>query len=213
MKRINEQFDRFLERKNLFVEAAPKRSGIVFFLMISVAIQSVVAAVPALVGSLPRNAGFYLGLIMIISVSIVLRTVASASLIMITVRTSRGAERRSTFRGMMVTSLYCQLILLTGKAAAVCVSLVQHSAGLTEHFSVIRFIDLSLISEMLGWTVPEPIGRADIFTVVFIAALTRIHRSWGDVPFSIAVVASTANWLIIGAVQRSVLELPKMIWS
>lgn len=105
------------------------------------------------------------------------------------------------------------MILLIGKIAAVCISLLQYSLGIVDRFTVIRFIDLSRIADRFGWPVPESIGRADIFTVLFIAVLARVIRSESGVPRTAAAAGALANWLLIGAVQRLVIELPKMVWS
>ncbi|MBP6672981.1 MAG: hypothetical protein KA247_07515 [Bacteroidetes bacterium] len=172
-----------------------------------------IAVVPALMSATTRNAGFYLGVFIIMSVAIILRTLASAVLLHVFFGRAAASEKRMTFQWMMSISLYCQNILLIGKIAAVGISLLQYSTGMVDRFSVIRFIDLARIGERFGWPVPESIGRADIFSVLFIAVLARVIRSESGVSRTAAAAVAVANWLLIGAVQRLVIELPKMVWS
>ncbi len=182
-------------------------------MMICIVIQSLLAAVPAIISSIPRNGSFYLGIFIIMSVAIILRTLASAVLLHVFFGRAAASEKRMTFQWMMSISLYCQMILLIGKIAAVGISLLQYSTGMVDRFSVIRFIDLARIGERFGWPVPESIGRADIFTVLFIAVVARVIRSESGVSRTAAAAVAVANWLLIGAVQRLVIELPKMVWS
>ncbi len=211
--RIKKQCKYFFFRPVLFVRSVRKRSEVFPLMLISVVIQTLIASVPALMSSIPRSAGFYLGLLMIFSISLPVKTAASALIIKLFIdRTDSNGEKMS-FRVSMNISLYCQMILLLGKIAAVCVSLLQYTMGIVDTFSVIRFIDLARFVEMIGWTVPESIGRADIFTVIFIAVLARILRSRDDIPMSVATAGTLANWLVLGAVQRLVIELPRMVWS
>lgn len=182
-------------------------------IMICIVIQTLIAAVPALMGRLPRNEGFFIGLTIMVSFSFVARTVGSAGLLQLFFMLIVSKQKHLTFRTMMIFSLYCQTILLFGKIAAVCISLLQYSSGLTEQFFVIRLMDLSLAGEQFGWVIPDAIGKADIFTLLFILYLSSAIRSAADVPRSTAAMAAAANWILLVAVQRMVIELPRMVWS
>jgi hypothetical protein len=206
-------FDKIIVRSTLLTRMSPKREAIITLLLIIIILQVVIAVVPALMSATPRNAGFYLGVFIIMSVGIILRTLASAALLHVFFGRAATGEKRMTFQWMISISLYCQMILLIGKIAAVCISLMQYSLGIVDRFSVIRFIDLSRIAERFGWPVPESIGRADIFTVLFIVVLARVIHSEAGVPRIAAAAGAMANWLLIGAVQRLVIELPKMVWN
>ena len=206
-------FDKNIVRSTLLARMSPKREAIVALLFIIIILQFMIAVVPAIMSATPRNAGFYLGVLIIVSVAIILRTLASAALLYLFFGKEAAGENGMTFQWMLSISLYCQMILLIGKIAAVCISLFQYSVGIVDRFSVIRFIDLSRITERFGWPMPETIGRADIFTVLFIIVLARVVYSESGVSRTAAAVAAVANWLLIGTVQRMVIELPKMVWN
>jgi hypothetical protein len=206
-------FDKNIVRSTLLARMSPKREAIVALLFIIIILQFMIAVVPAIMSATPRNAGFYLGVLIIVSVAIILRTLASAALLHVFFGKEAAGENGMTFQWMLSISLYCQMILLIGKIAAVCISLLQYSVGIVDRFSVIRFIDLSRIAERFGLPMPEAIGRADIFTVLFIVALARVIRSESGVSRTAAAAGAVANWLLIGAVQRLVIDLPKVIWN
>ncbi len=185
----------------------------VILIIISIVIQTGATSLPPLMDPISRNKGFYFGLFIVMTVVILSKAFSSAVLIKLLCVAFNVSDRRISFKGSVAIALYCQMILLFGKVLAIIISLMQYAFGIADKFSVIRYPDVSILFAFLGWQIPELLGKADIFTILFISYLTQAIRSTADISQTTAVAAATANWLLIVLVQRWVIKMPLLIWG
>ncbi|MFZ4622369.1 MAG: hypothetical protein ACOYNS_17535, partial [Bacteroidota bacterium] len=149
--------------------------------MISIIIQTAIAAVPGLMTAEVMNSGLLFGVFIIISVSILLKTFSSAIVIRMLGNIVSGEKKAIPFSAVITVSLYCQLIPLFGKVAAVGLSIAQYSIGSVQRFSVLLYPNITMLGSCVGVSVPEFIGKADIFTLLFILYLSHGIRTFVSV--------------------------------
>lgn len=196
----------------LFIWSNPKGKDVALLFLISIIVQTLIAAIPALMLNTTNHLGLFVGMFIVLATGVSIRTFASS--LMLSVVFNYGAvKKRPAFHEILYLSLCCQLILVFGKATVVIISLIQYSLRIVDRFSMIRFLDLAHGFEVFGIQLPDIIGRADIFTMIFIVFLTLAIRSTADLSRTRAVAAATANWLLIVLIQRGVMKLPMLVWG
>ncbi len=180
-------------------------------LMISIIIQTVIVSVPGLMTAGVMNAGLLFGVFIIIAVSICLKTIFSAVAIKIFSDILSAEKKAIHFGAVMTVSLYCQLIPLCGKVAAVGLSLIRYAMGSAQRFSVLIYPDIAKLGFYMGFSVPDIIGKADVFTLLFVLYLSHGIRTFVSLSRSSAVAVAAVTWMFMAEIQRMVISLPMLL--
>lgn len=180
-------------------------------LFASVVLQTIIAAVPGSIIFSRINIPLIFGILVIIVLSISIKTYSTSVLMKLFIDWFSSGEQKIELRGIVSSCIYCQFVLLTGKIAAVTLSIFRYGLGEDAQFTVIRFPDMSLLGVMIGLPVASIIGTIDIFTLIFLYYQTRYIRSVITVSPISAVAIALAIWILLVLLQRTIIQLSTVI--
>ncbi len=198
----------FVRKPEIIFRSLRISSSVAVPLSVCIVLQTIIAVIPESVIYSQLNLSLVFGVWVIIFLSYIVKTYCSAAFMVICFDILSTGGEKYQFRGIVSACIYCQFVLLAGKVAAVGVSVFRFEIGIADQFTVIRFLDLSFLFALFGYTLPVFIAKADIFTLLFLYYQSQYIRSVVSVSRGTAGSIALANWILLVLLQKTIIRLP-----